>query len=295
MPSQTSFSIEVFPPKTQEAINELRTTRAQLAELSPRYFSITFGAGGSTQQGTQDIALEIQNEGYEAAPHITCIGSTREKVRERLNEYRSCGIRHIVALRGDLPSSYGVLGEFHYANELVEFIRHEMGNWFQIDVAAYPEMHPQAKSMNDDIRNFIRKVDAGADVAITQYFYNPSAYFRFMDSVHAAGVSIPVIAGVMPITNYTQLARFSEMCGAEIPRWIRLRLEGYGNDLASIRAFGLDVVTELCEQLLAGGAPGLHFYSLNKAATIKEIWRRLKLNEKQVGSLFTQNKKTDSI
>ena len=194
MASPKSFSIEVFPPKTPEAIRELRNTRAELAELSPKYFSITFGAGGSTQQGTHDIALEIQNEGYEAAPHITCIGSTREKVRERLNEYRACGIRHIVALRGDLPSSYGVLGEFHYASELVEFIRQETGDWFRIDVAAYPEMHPQAKSMTDDIRHFVQKVKAGSDVAITQYFYNPSAYFRFMDNIRDAGVSIPVIA-----------------------------------------------------------------------------------------------------
>ena len=281
MASPKSFSIEVFPPKTPEAIRELRKTRAELAELSPKYFSITFGAGGSTQQGTHDIALEIQNEGYEAAPHITCIGSTREKVRERLNEYRACGIRHIVALRGDLPSSYGVLGEFHYASELVEFIRQETGDWFRIDVAAYPEMHPQAKSMTDDIRHFVQKVKAGSDVAITQYFYNPSAYFRFMDNIRDAGVSIPVIAGIMPITNFTQLARFSDMCGAEIPRWIRLRLESYGNDLASIRAFGLDVVTELCQQLLDGGAPGLHFYSLNRAAATKEIWKRLGLHEKQ--------------
>lgn len=281
MASQKSFSIEVFPPKTPEAIRALRNTRAELAELSPKYFSITFGAGGSTQQGTHDIALEIQNEGYEAAPHITCIGSTRDKVRERLNEYRACGIRHIVALRGDLPSSYGVLGEFHYASELVEFIREETGDWFRIDVAAYPEMHPQAKSMSDDIRHFVEKVKAGSDVAITQYFYNPSAYFRFMDNIRAAGVSIPVIAGIMPITNYTQLARFSDMCGAEIPRWIRLRLESYGNDLASIRAFGLDVVTELCEQLLDGGAPGLHFYSLNRAAATKEIWKRLGLHAQQ--------------
>lgn len=281
MSLQKSFSIEVFPPKTPEAISELRQTRAQLAELSPRYFSITYGAGGSTQQGTHDIAQEILSEGYEAAPHITCIGSTKEKVRERLDEYRSCGIRHIVALRGDLPSSYGVLGEFRYANELVEFIRAETGDWFRIDVAAYPEMHPQAKSMEDDIHNFVRKVEAGADVAITQYFYNPAAYFRFMDDIQAKGVNIPVIAGIMPITNYTQLARFSDMCGAEIPRWIRLRLESYGNDLASIRAFGLDVVTELCQRLLDGGAPGLHFYSLNRASATKEIWRRLRLDEKR--------------
>lgn len=281
MSLQKSFSIEVFPPKTPDAIKELRQTRAQLAELSPRYFSITYGAGGSTQQGTHDIAQEILNEGYEAAPHITCIGSTKEKVLERLDEYRSCGIRHIVALRGDLPSSYGVLGEFRYANELVEFIRAETGDWFRIDVAAYPEMHPQAKSMEDDVHHFVRKVEAGADVAVTQYFYNSAAYFRFMDDIRAKGVNIPVIAGIMPITNYTQLARFSDMCGAEIPRWIRMRLESYGNDLASIRAFGLDVVTELCQQLLDGGAPGLHFYSLNRASATKEIWRRLKLDEKR--------------
>ena len=180
-----------------------------------------------------------------------------------------------------IASSYGVLGEFHYASELVEFIRQETGDWFRIDVAAYPEMHPQAKSMTDDIRHFVQKVKAGSDVAITQYFYNPSAYFRFMDNIRDAGVSIPVIAGIMPITNFTQLARFSDMCGAEIPRWIRLRLESYGNDLASIRAFGLDVVTELCQQLLDGGAPGLHFYSLNRAAATKEIWKRLGLHEKQ--------------
>lgn len=295
MPSQKSFSIEVFPPRTPEAVGELRKTRAQLGELSPRYFSITFGAGGSTQQGTQAIALEIQNEGHEAAPHITCIGSSRQTVRERLQEYRSCGIRHIVALRGDLPSSYGVLGEFRFANELVEFIRQETGDWFRIDVAAYPEMHPQAKSLTDDVDHFVRKVKAGADTAITQYFYNPSAYFRFVENIHKAGVSIPVIAGIMPITNYTQLARFSDMCGAEIPRWIRLRLESYGSDLESIRAFGLDVVTELCEQLLDGGAPGLHFYSLNKAPAIKEIWKRLGLHEGKSPIQSAQIKEAASI
>ena len=202
------------------------------------------------------------------------------------------GIRHIVALRGDLPSSYGILGEFRYANELVEFIRAETGDWFRVDVAAYPEMHPQAKSLQDDVDNFVRKVQAGADAAITQYFYNASAYFRFMENVQKAGVDIPVIAGIMPITNFKQLAQFSDMCGAEIPRWVRLRLESYGDDLVSIRAFGLDVVTELCEQLLAGGAPGLHFYSLNKAATTREIWHRLKLDErKEIGS----DKKAEAV
>ena len=292
MPTQKSFSIEVFPPKTPEGIEALRKTRAELAELSPKYFSITYGAGGSTQQGTHNIALEIQKEGFEAAPHVTCIGTTRESVRERLNECRANGIRHIVALRGDLPSSYGVLGEFRYANELVEFIRAETGDWFRIDVAAYPEMHPQAKSLQDDVDNFVRKAQAGADAAITQYFYNASSYFRFMENVQKAGVDIPVIAGIMPITNFKQLAQFSDMCGAEIPRWIRLRLESYGDDLASIRAFGLDVVTELCEQLLAGGAPGLHFYSLNKAATPREIWHRLKLDErKEIGS----DKKAEAV
>lgn len=277
MSSQKSFSIEVFPPKAPDAVAELRRIRAQLGLLGPKYFSITYGAGGSTQQGTYDIALEILNEGFEPAPHITCIGATYEKVREQIAEYKRMGIHHIVALRGDLPSSYGEIGEFHYANELVEFIRKETGDWFRIDVAAYPDMHPQAPSLSADITNFVRKVKAGADVAITQYFYNPDAYFRFVSDIRKAGVDIPVIAGVMPITNYTQLARFSNMCGAELPLWIRRRLESYGDDLASLRAFGHDVVLDLCRRLLEGEADGLHFYSLNRSEATARLWRELGL------------------
>ncbi len=277
MSSQKSFSIEVFPPKAPDAVAELRRNRAQLELLGPKYFSITYGAGGSTQQGTYDISLEILNEGFEPAPHITCIGATYGKVREQIAEYKRMGVHHIVALRGDLPSSYGEIGEFHYANELVEFIRKETGDWFRIDVAAYPDMHPQAPSLSEDIANFVRKVKAGADTAITQYFYNPDSYFRFVSDIRKAGVDIPVIAGIMPITNYTQLARFSDMCGAEIPLWIRRRLESYGSDLASLRAFGHDVVLELCRKLLDGGADGLHFYSLNRAEATARLWHELGL------------------
>lgn len=276
---QHNFSIEFFPPRTVEGAEKLRSVRAQLAELQPKYFSVTFGAGGSTQQGTHDIALEIHGEGHESAPHISCIDSSRDSVREKLKTYKTLGIRHLVALRGDLPSTYGVLGEFRYANELVEFIRQETGDWFHIDVAAYPEMHPQAKCPIEDMQNFVRKIKAGADTAITQYFYNPDAYFRFVDGAHKAGVDVPIIAGIMPITNYVQLMRFSDMCGAEIPRWIRVKLASYGDDLASIREFGLDVVTELCERLLAGGAPGFHFYSLNMAPATEALWQRLGLTE----------------
>ncbi|MBR6000935.1 MAG: methylenetetrahydrofolate reductase [Oxalobacter sp.] len=277
MSSQKSYSIEVFPPKAPDAVTELRKIRSQLQLLAPKYFSITYGAGGSTQQGTYDIALEILNEGFEPAPHITCIGATYEKVREQIAQYKRMGIHHIVALRGDLPSSYGEIGEFHYANELVEFIRKETGDWFRIDVAAYPEMHPQASSMSEDISNFVRKVKAGADVAITQYFYNPDAYFRFVSDIRKAGVDIPVIAGIMPITNCTQLARFSTMCGAEIPLWIRRRLEEFGSDIESLRAFGHDVVLNLCRKLLEGGVDGLHFYSLNRAEATSRLWRDLGL------------------
>jgi methylenetetrahydrofolate reductase (NADPH) len=274
-----NFSIEFYPPKTPEGVEKLRVTRAKLAELRPRYFSVTFGAGGSTQKGTLETVLEIRREGHDAAPHLSCIGSSRESLRAILNEYKSHGIRRIVALRGDMPSGYGAVGfssgEFRYANELVEFIRTETGNWFHIEVAAYPEMHPQAKSPQDDLQNFARKVKAGANAAITQYFYNADAYFRFVEDAHKAGVDVPVVAGVMPITNYSQLMRFSDMCGAEIPRWIRLKLASFGDDTDSIRAFGLDVVTGLCERLLAGGTPGLHFYSLNQAPATMEICRRL--------------------
>jgi methylenetetrahydrofolate reductase (NADPH) len=277
--TQHNFSIEFFPPKTPEGTEKLRATRAKLAELQPKYFSVTFGAGGSTQQGTLDTVLEIMREGHVAAPHLSCIGSSRDALRTILTEYKSHGIKKLVALRGDLPSGFGAAdfssGEFRYANELVEFIRAETGDWFHIEVGAYPEMHPQAKSPQDDVRNFARKIEAGADAAITQYFYNPDAYFNFVDEAQKLGVSVPIVPGIMPITNYTQLMRFSDMCGTEIPRWIRLKLASYGDDADSIRAFGLDVVTQLCEQLLEGGAPGLHFYTLNQPAATMAIWQRL--------------------
>jgi methylenetetrahydrofolate reductase (NADPH) len=280
--TQKIFSIEFFPPKTPEGAEKLRVTRAKLAELRPAYFSVTFGAGGSTQQGTHDTVLEIKREGHLVAPHLSCVGRSRDDLRAMLTEYKSQGIRRLVALRGDLPSGYGAVdfssGEFRYASELVEFIRAETGGWFHIEVAAYPEVHPQAKSPQDDLQNLVRKVRAGADAAITQYFYNTDAYFRFVDDARKAGIDVPIVAGVMPITNYSQLSRFSDMCGAEIPRWIRLKLASFGDDSASIRAFGLDVVTSLCERLLAGGAPGLHFYSLNQAAATTQIWHRLNLS-----------------
>lgn len=277
--TQHNFSIEFFPPKTPEGTEKLRATRARLAELQPKYFSVTFGAGGSTQQGTLDTVLEIMREGHVAAPHLSCIGSSRDALRDILTEYKSHGIKKLVALRGDLPSGFGAVdlasGEFRYANELVEFIRAETGDWFHIEVGAYPEMHPQAKSPQDDVQNFVRKVQAGADAAITQYFYNADAYFNFVDETQKLGVNVPIVPGIMPITNYTQLMRFSDMCGTEIPRWIRLKLASYGDDADSIRAFGLDVVTQLCEQLLEGGAPGLHFYTLNQPAATMAIWQRL--------------------
>jgi methylenetetrahydrofolate reductase (NADPH) len=273
------ISIEFFPPKTPEGVEKLRVVRAKLAELYPAYFSVTFGAGGSTQLGTRDTVLEIRKEGHDAAPHISCIGRSRDELREILAEYKAHGIKRLVALRGDLPSGYGAMGfssgEFRYANELIAFIRAETGNCFHLEVAAYPEIHPQAKSPHDDMQNFVRKVAAGADAAITQYFYNADAYFRFVEDARKAGVSVPIVAGIMPITNYAQLMRFSDMCGAEIPRWIRLKLASFGDDTDSIKAFGLDVVTHLCERLLAGGAPGLHFYTLNQSVATLAICRRL--------------------
>ena len=270
-----NFSIEFYPPKTPEGADKLRVARAKLAQLDPKYFSVTFGAGGSTQSGTLDTILEIMGEGHAGAPHISCVGGSRAQIREILQRYQSHGIKRLVALRGDLPSGYGGGGELRYANELVEFIRAETGDWFHIEVAAYPEVHPQARSPQDDLDNFARKVGAGANAAITQYFYNADAYFAFMDQVRKLGIDVPVVAGIMPITNYTQLMRFSDMCGAEIPRWIRLKLASYGDDSASIKAFGLDVVTQLCERLLAGGAPGLHFYSMNQAGPTTALWQRL--------------------
>jgi len=270
-----NFSIEFFPPKTPEGVEKLRVTRRKLAELNPTYFSVTFGAGGSTQQGTLDTVLDIMADGHAAAPHLSCIGATRESIRAILQQFQQQGIRRLVALRGDLPSGYGGAGELRYANELVEFIRQETGDWFHIEVAAYPEMHPQARSPQDDLQNFARKIGAGANAAITQYFYNADAYFQFVDNVRKLGIEVPIVAGIMPITNYTQLMRFSDMCGAEIPRWVRLKLASFGDDSASIKAFGLDVVTDLAERLLAGGAPGLHFYSMNQAAATTAIWQRL--------------------
>ncbi|WP_338849956.1 methylenetetrahydrofolate reductase [NAD(P)H] [Massilia sp. W12] len=270
-----NFSIEFFPPKTEEGARKLCATRAELAQLKPLYFSVTFGAGGSTQQGTLDTVLEIQREGHLAAPHLSCIGSTRAQLREVLQGYKANGISRLVALRGDLPSGYGGMGELRYASELVEFIRAETGSHFHIEVAAYPEMHPQARSPQDDLQNFVRKMKAGADAAITQYFYNADAYFYFVEQARKAGIEAPIVPGIMPITNYSQLMRFSDMCGAEIPRWVRLKLASFGDDSAAIRAFGQDVVTDLCRRLLAGGAPGLHFYSMNQAAATKAIWQAL--------------------
>ena len=277
MDTQRTFSFEFFPPKTAEGIEKLRVTRKQLAQLKPEFFSCTFGAGGSTRDRTLETVVEIQAEGHAAAPHLSCIGSTQENIREILQTYRAHGIRHVVALRGDLPSGMADPGAFRYAHELVAFIRQETGDWFDIEVAAYPEFHPQAKSAQEDLNAFVRKVQAGASAAITQYFYNADAYFRFVDDCRALGVQIPIVPGIMPITNSTQLARFSDACGAEIPRWIRKRLEGYGDDLEAIRAFGLDVVTDLCDRLLQGGAPGLHFYTLNQAGPCSTIWQRLDL------------------
>jgi methylenetetrahydrofolate reductase (NADPH) len=270
-----NFSIEFYPPKTPDGADKLRIARAKLAQLGPKYFSVTFGAGGSTQQGTLDTVLEIMGEGHEAAPHLSCVGGSRDQIRTILQEFKGHGIKRLVALRGDLPSGYGGGSELRYASELVEFIRAETGDWFHIEVAAYPEVHPQARSPQDDLLAFERKVKAGANAAITQYFYNADAYFAFMDQVQKLGIDVPVVAGIMPITNYTQLMRFSDMCGAEIPRWVRLKLASYGDDSASIKAFGLDVVTQLCERLLAGGAPGLHFYSMNQSVATTALWQRL--------------------
>lgn len=272
---QRIYSFEFFPPKTPEGMAKLREARKQLAQLNPKFFSVTFGAGGSTRDRTLETVLDIKAEGLEAAPHLSCISSTREEIREVLTLYKSHGLRHIVALRGDIPSGEASAGEFRYANELVEFIRKETGDWFEIEVAAYPEIHPEAASAQADLASFKRKVDAGANAAITQYFYNADAYFRFMEECDGMGISIPVYPGIMPIYNYAQLSRFSAMCGAEIPRWLRLRLADYGDDIASVRALGLDVVTELCDRLLAGGAPGLHFYALNQAGAVSTIWQRL--------------------
>jgi len=269
------ISFEFFPPQTNEGADKLTNVRQQLATLKPEFFSVTFGAGGSTQERTLETVLKIKAEGHAAAPHLSCVGSTRENIRALLHTYEKAGIKRIVALRGDMPSGMASVGEFQYANELVSFIRAETGEHFHIEVAAYPEFHPQAKSARDDLVNFKRKVNAGANSAITQYFYNADAYFRFVEECHKLGVTAPIVPGVMPIMKFSQLARFSDMCGAEIPRWMRKTMEGYGDDTDSVQAFGRDVVTQLCEKLIAGGAPGLHFYTLNQANASLEILHRL--------------------
>jgi methylenetetrahydrofolate reductase (NADPH) len=272
-----SYSFEFFPPKTDEGVAKLRGAWNQLAQLKPRFFSVTYGAGGSTRERTLGTVLEIRQAGHEAAPHLSCIGSSRADITATLDLYKSKGIRHIVALRGDLPSGTASAGELAHANELVELIRAHTGDWFHVEVACYPEFHPQAKSPGDDLAQFKRKVEAGADAAITQYFYNADAYFRFIDDCEALGLDLPIVPGIMPIANFSQLARFSDACGAEIPRWIRLKLQSFGDDTASIRSFGLDVVTDLCDRLLAQGAPGLHFYTMNQAGLTTTIWQRLGL------------------
>ncbi len=268
-------SFEFFPPKTPEGAEKLRAVRQQLYARRPQFCSVTYGAGGSTQEGTFTAVREILAEGVDAASHFSCIGATRDSVRAQLAQLKGMGVKRLVALRGDLPSGYGLGGEFHYASDLVAFIRAETGSDFHIEVAAYPEMHPQARSMDADLQAFAAKVRAGADSAITQYFFNADAYSRFVDESRRLGVDIPIVPGVMPITGSTQLMRFSDACGAEIPRWIRLRLQGFGDDAASIRAFGLDVITRLCEQLVAAGAPGLHFYTMNQSAATLAICQRL--------------------
>jgi methylenetetrahydrofolate reductase (NADPH) len=272
---KTEISIEFFPPGTPEGVEKLRVVRGKLAELKPAFFSVTFGAGGSTRERTFAVVKEMAAEGLDAAPHLSCIGSTRDNIREILADYRAAGIRRIVALRGDLPSGMAKTGEFRYANELVEFIRAETGDHFSLEVAAYPEWHPQSRNPREDLANFARKVKAGANSAITQYFYNADAYFHFVDEARSLGVDVPIVPGIMPIGSFSKLARFSDACGAEIPRWMRRKFESFGDDADSIRAFGLDVVSDLCERLLTGGAPGLHFYCMNQSELTREICRRL--------------------
>jgi len=276
-PTGNAISIEFFPPKTAEGADKLRAVRQALYALKPEFCSVTFGAGGSTQAGTLATVQEILNEGVDAASHFSCIGATRDSVRQQLAQFKAMGVRRLVALRGDLPSGYGAGGEFHYASDLVAFIRAETGRDFHLEVAAYPEVHPQAKSPEADLQAFVTKVKAGADSAITQYFYNSDAYFRFVDDAHKLGVDVPIVPGIMPITSSSQLLRFSDACGAEIPRWIRLRLQAYGDDVASIKAFGLEVVTDLCDQLRCAGAPGLHFYSMNQSVATLAICEQLNL------------------
>ena len=269
------LSFEFFPPKTPEGAAKLRLTRQALYAHQPEFCSVTFGAGGSTQAGTFGTIGEILGEGVAAACHFSCVGATKAAVREQLATLQAMGVKRLVALRGDLPSGYGLGGEFQYASDLVAFIRAETGDAFHLEVAAYPEIHPQAKSADADLQAFVTKVKAGANSAITQYFFNSDAYFRFVDDVYRLGADVPVVPGIMPITSSTQLLRFSDACGAEIPRWIRLRLQGFGDDTASIKSFGLDVMTDLCDQLCTAGVPGIHFYTMNQAGATSEIIRRL--------------------
>lgn len=269
------LSFEFFPPKTPEGVEKLRAVRQQLYALQPEFCSVTYGAGGSTQDGTLQTVQAILDEGQQGASHFTCVGASRESVREKLALFKSMGLRRLVALRGDLPSGYGSMGEFRYAADLVAFIRAETGDHFHLEVAAYPEMHPQARSPEADLQAYVAKVKAGASSAITQFFFNTDAYFRFVDDAHKLGADVPVVPGIMPIINSSGLLRFAESCGAEIPRWIRLRLQAFGDDTESIRAFGLEVVTAMCERLRAGGAPALHFYTMNQSAATLEIVRRL--------------------
>jgi len=270
------ISFEFFPPKTPEGTEKLRLTRQTLYALKPEFCSVTFGAGGSTQEGTFATVAEILAEGMQAACHFSCVGATKATVRQQLTTLQIMGVKRLVALRGDLPSGYGAGGEFHYASDLVAFIRAETGDAFHIEVGAYPEVHPQAKSADDDLKAYVIKVKAGANSAITQYFFNSDAYFRFVDDTYKLGVDVPVVPGIMPITSSTQLMRFSDACGAEIPRWIRLRLQGFGDDVESIKSFGLDVISDLCEQLKNGGVPGIHFYTMNQSAVTLELCKRLR-------------------
>ncbi|MGH8559634.1 MAG: methylenetetrahydrofolate reductase [NAD(P)H] [Methylococcales bacterium] len=273
---EKDYSFEFFPPRSPDAEERLTSTSRDLAELNPLFFSVTFGAGGTTRQKTRETVIELKKRtGIESAPHISCIGSSQSSIRRIIHDYRDQGIRRIVALRGDLPSGMREIGEFRYANELVEFIRMETGDYFQIDVAAYPETHPQSQNIEADLKNFKRKVEAGANGAITQYFYNPDAYFRFVDSCHKNGLDIPIVPGIMPIGNFFQISRFSEACGAEIPRWMRKRFEYYADDRDSIQAFGIDTVSTLCQTLLDNDAPGIHFYTMNRSDLVRKIWNRL--------------------
>ncbi|MBW3197179.1 methylenetetrahydrofolate reductase [NAD(P)H] [Marinobacter nauticus] len=275
------FSFEFFPPKTDQGKEKLQAVRNQLAEVNPDFFSVTFGAGGSTRDRTIETVLNLHQQGISTAPHLSCVGGTREEIGELLDVYKENGINRIVALRGDMPSGMGASGELRYANELVEFIRQHSGDHFNLEVAAYPEFHPQARNAEEDLKNFARKVQAGANSAITQYFFNADSYFYFIDRLEQMGVTIPVVPGIMPIVNFSSLVRFSDMCGAEIPRWIRKQLEAYGDDTDSIRKFGEEVVTEMCQKLLNAGAPGLHFYTLNQAEPSLSIWKNLGISDRE--------------